>query len=70
MLTYNTRYTAKHNFYKNKVMTNAGKQSVSFMAIGIWKDTPFKKKIFQCVCIFEANKTLPSNRTKTELIFY
>ena len=35
---YNTRYTAKHNFYKYKVKTNAGKQSVSYMAIDIWKD--------------------------------
>ena len=25
---YNTRYTAKQNFYKYKVKTNAGKQSV------------------------------------------
>ena len=27
---YNTRYTAKQNFYKYKVKTNVGKQSVSY----------------------------------------
>ena len=37
---YNTRYTAKQNFYKHKVKTNAGKQSVSCIAIDIWKDLP------------------------------
>ena len=37
---YNTRYTAKQNFYKYKIRTNAGKQSVSYMAIDIWKDIP------------------------------
>ena len=37
---YNTRYTDKQNFYKYKVKTNAGKQSVSYMAIDIWKDLP------------------------------
>ena len=38
MHRYNTRYTAKQNFHKYKVRTNTGKQSVSFMAIYIWKD--------------------------------
>ena len=33
-----TRYTAKLNFYKFRVKTNTGKQSVSLMAIDIWKD--------------------------------
>ena len=37
---YNTRYSPKHNFYKYKVKTTAGKQSVSYMAIDIWKDLP------------------------------
>ena len=37
---YNTRYTAKQNFYKHRVNTNVGKQSVTFMAIDIWKDLP------------------------------
>jgi len=37
---YNTRYTAKQNFYKYGVNTNVGKQSVTFMAIDIWKDLP------------------------------
>ena len=41
---YNTRYTAKQNFYKYKVKTNAGKQSVSYMAIDIWKDLPSSLK--------------------------
>ena len=35
---YNTRYTAKQNFY------NVGKQSVTFMAIDIWKDLPSSLK--------------------------
>ena len=43
---YNTRYTAKENFYKYKVKTNAGKQSVSYMAIAIWKDLPSSSKDF------------------------
>ena len=37
---YNTRYTAKQNFYKHRVNTTVGKQSVTFMAIDIWKDPP------------------------------
>ena len=44
MHRYNTRYTAKQNFYKHKVRTNTGKQSVSFMAIDIWKDIPSSLK--------------------------
>ena len=39
-IPYNTRYMAKQNFYKYKVRTNTGKQSVSFTAIDIWKDIP------------------------------
>ena len=65
---YNTRYTAKQNFYKYKVRTNTGKQSVSFMAY-LEKHSIFFKR-FKCVCISEANKTLPPVRTKTELIFH
>ena len=41
---YNTRYSAKQNFYKYKVTTTAGKQSVSYMAIDIWKDLPSSLK--------------------------
>ena len=41
---YNTRYTAKQNFYKYKIKTNAGKQSVSYMAIDTWKDLPSSLK--------------------------
>ena len=44
MHRYNTRYTAKQNFYMYKVRTNTGKQSVSFMAIDIWKDIPSSLK--------------------------
>ena len=32
---YNTRYSAKQNFYIYKVKTNAGKQSLSYTAIDI-----------------------------------
>ena len=35
---YGTRYAAKQIFYKFGVRTNVGKQSVSFIAIDIWKD--------------------------------
>ena len=35
---YGTRYVAKQIFYKFGVRTNVGKQSVSFIAIDIWKD--------------------------------
>ena len=41
---YNTRYTAKQNFYKFRNKTNTGKQSVSFMAIDIWKVLPSSLK--------------------------
>ena len=41
---YNKRYTAKQNFYKYKVKTNVGKQSVSYMEIDIWKDLPSSLK--------------------------
>ena len=32
------------NFYKYKIKTNAGKQSLSYMAIDIWKDLPSSLK--------------------------
>ena len=68
---YNTRYTAKQNFYKYKAKTNAGKQSVSYMTIDIWKDLSSSlKNLSACVCISKVYKTLPSVRTKTELIFH
>ena len=38
---YGTRYAAKQNLYKFGVRTNIGKQSLSFIAIDIWKDLPF-----------------------------
>ena len=34
----------KQNFYKYKIKTNAGKQSLSYMAIDIWKDLPSSLK--------------------------
>ena len=67
MHRYNTRYTAKQNFYKYKVRTNT-----SFFH-GNWyleRHSIFFKR-FKCVCISEANKTLHAPvRTKTELIFH
>ena len=44
LFNYNTRYSAKQNFYKSKIKTNAGKQSLSYMAIDIWKDLPSSLK--------------------------
>ena len=44
MHRYKTRYTAKPNFYKYRVKTKAGKQSISFMAIDIFKDLPSSLK--------------------------
>ena len=41
---YNTRYTAKQNFYKYKVKTNVGEQSFSYMAIDLWKYLPSSLK--------------------------
>ena len=38
---YGTRYAAKQNHYKFGVRTNTGKQSLSFIAIDIWKDLQF-----------------------------
>ena len=38
---YGTRYAVKQNLYKFGVRTNIGKQSLSFIAIDIWKDLPF-----------------------------
>ena len=34
----------RKNFYKSKIKTNAGKQSLSYMAIDIWKDLPSSLK--------------------------
>ena len=56
---YNTRYTVKQNFYKSRVRTNVGKQSISFAAINIWKDLP---------SFLEENKTLSIGRTRNEVI--
>ena len=37
---YGTTYAAKQNLYNFGVRTNVGKQSLSFIAIDIWKDHP------------------------------
>ena len=66
---YNTRYSAKQNFYKYIIKTNAGKQSLSYMAIDIWKDLPSSLKDLS-VFVFPVYKTLPPVRTKTEPIFH
>ena len=42
--THNAIYSAKQNFYKYEVKTTAGKQSVSYMAIDIWKVLPSSLK--------------------------
>jgi len=67
---YNTRYTAKQNFYKYRVNTNVGKQSVTFMVIDIWKDLPSSLKDLSVLAFRQGNKTLPPVRTKTKLILY
>ena len=68
---YNTRNTAKQNFYEYRVKTNAGKQSVSFMAIDIWKDLPSSLKDFSVFAFPKhTDNLLPPVRTKTELILH
>ena len=62
MHRYNTRYTAKQNFYKYKVRTNAGKQSVSFMAIDIWKDIPTSLKDLRVFAFPKQNVTSCQNK--------
>ena len=64
---YNTRYSAKQNFYKNKIKTNAGKQSLSYMAME--RPSIFFERL-KYVCISEVYKTLPPVGTKTEPIFH
>ena len=41
---YNTRYAAKQNLHKFRVKTNTGKQMISFMAIDLWQELPYKSK--------------------------
>ena len=36
----NTRYTAKKNLYELSILTNVGRQSISFMATDIWQELP------------------------------
>ena len=44
LLSIINEITQPQEFYKYKVTTNAGKQSVSYMAIDIWKDLPSSLK--------------------------
>ena len=67
---YNTRYTAKQNFYKYKVKTNAGKQSVSYMAIYIWKDLPSSLKDLSVFAFPRYIKRYLLSEQKTEPIFH
>ena len=41
---YNTRYGAKQNLHKFRVKTNTGKQMISYMAIDLWQELPYKFK--------------------------
>ena len=41
---YNTRYAAKQNLHKFRVKPNTGKQMISFMAIDLWQELPYKFK--------------------------
>jgi len=41
---YNTRYAAKQNLHKFRVKTNTDKQMISFMAIDLWQELPYKFK--------------------------
>ena len=41
---YNTRYASKQNLHKFRVKTNTGKQMISFMAIDLWQELPYKFK--------------------------
>ena len=49
---------------------NAGKQSVSYVAVDIWKDLPSSLKDLRVFVFSEVYKTLPPVRTKTEPIFH
>jgi len=75
IITASVRFNSAHttqdiqlteNFYNYKVTTiMQEKQSVSFMAIDIWKDI---LHFLKCVCVSKANKTLPPDRTKSKLM--
>ena len=41
---YNTSYAANQNLHKFRVKTNTGKQVISFMAIDLWQEIPYKFK--------------------------
>ena len=41
---YNTSYAAKQNLHKFPVKANTGKQMISFMAIDLWQELPYKFK--------------------------
>ena len=42
--SYNTRHVGSDNLYKSSVKTNIGKQTISFMAIDLWKNLPMHLK--------------------------
>ena len=69
MHRYNTRDTAKQNFYKSRVKLNAGQQSICFMAIDIWKDLPSSLKDSSVSTFSKQIKRLAPVRTKTQLVF-
>ena len=39
-LQYNTRYAISQNFYKSRVRSNTGKQTISYMASVFWHNIP------------------------------
>ena len=41
---YNTRYAAEQNLHKFQVKTSTGKQMISYMAIDLWQELPYKFK--------------------------
>ena len=50
---YNSRYAAKQNLHKFRVNTNIGKQMISFMAIDLWQELPYKFKDLNQLCCLQ-----------------
>jgi len=42
--SYHTRYAAKGNFYKAHFRTNAGKKTISALAVDCWRQLPTEMK--------------------------
>ena len=55
---YNTRYAAKQNPHKFRVKTNTGKQMISFMAIDLWQELPYKFKDLNQFAFSKSVKTI------------